>query len=235
MESKEKKEIILRDVVKSELKKADYQISGSTYHALRNDCRVIVNVQSSRFNSAATGYSFWFNISTIPAEIPLKELKYRMAEFSFIRESLLLPDCGYLHPYRNGADYCIDGYKSYQPQNMDVEKIRDYIQMDLQKYILPQLEEVQSLSDWARKKSEWEQNANSQRITLLRYFSVAQMLAPAPETVEHLILIQSDMALSNEAIKENEALYQQSRAFSAWPDHDKWPMIQAAVEKNEPQ
>lgn len=231
MESKEKKEIILREVVKSEFKKAGYQISGSTYHALRNDCRVIVNVQSSRFNSPATGYSFWFNIGSVPAEIPLKELKYRMVEFSFIRESLLLPDCGYLHPYRNGADYCIDGYKSYQPQNMDVEKAQDYIRADLQNYILPQLEEVQSLSDWAYKQDEWEEHAASKRITLLRYFSMAQMLAPAPETVEHLIITQSDMALSNEAIKENEDLYQQSRAFSAWPDHDKWPMIQAAVEK----
>lgn len=232
MTTKEKKTIILKEVITPAFKEEGYRTIGQTYYRVQGDCCMTVKIQSSHFNSAATGNTFWFHIEAFPKETSREQLKeWNSWGSSSIHESSLLPDCGYLHPYRNALGYCIDGYKNYVPQDMDIEDIKERIGSDLREVILPQLDEIKSLDDWNRQKEEWtEQSWQSTRILLIRYFGSAQMSAVVPEMVLKLRDTQHRFGLSSETIRENEPLYQEVRAFSDWPDDDKWSFILSALE-----
>lgn len=233
MTSKEKKEIILKEIVAPAFKEAGYRTIGQTYYRVQGECCLTVKTQSSRFNSAATGYTFWFHIKALPKETTREKIKeWNSYGTSSIHEDSLLPDCGYLHPYHNPMGYQIDGYKNYVPQDMDIEDLKNRIGSDLREVILPQLDGIRSLDDWEKRKEEWtERNWNSPRILLLRYFGSAQMCAVVPETILNLKDTQRRFGLSSEMIREQEALYQQVRAYSSWPDDDKWEFILSALQQ----
>lgn len=231
MTSKEKKSIILKEVITPAFKQAGYRTIGQTYYCVQGDCCIAVKIQSSHFNSDATGYTFWFHIHAFPKETSKETLKeWNAWGSSDVHESLLLPDCGHLHPYRSPLGYQIDGYKNYAPQDMDVEDIKKRIGSDLHDVILPQLAEIKSLDDWKTRKEEWMERGNSQRVLLLNYFGSAQMSATVPEMAIKLRDTQRRFGLSSEMIRENEALYQEIRALSAWPDDNKWGFILSALE-----
>lgn len=113
MTPKEKKDVILKEVIKPGLKNAGYQSAGQTYCSVRRECCLAVRIQSSRFNSAETGFVFWLNIAVFPKDVPKDTLKAGC--FGEIKENVLLPDGGVLHPYRSSLGYQIDGYKDYKP------------------------------------------------------------------------------------------------------------------------
>lgn len=227
MTTKEKKVIIQKEIVASAFREAGYRTIGKTYYRVQGDCCMTVKMQSSQFNSAVTGYTFWFHIEAMPKETTREKLKdWNLYGSSSIHESSLLPDCGYLHPYHNPLGYQIDGYKNYMPQDMDVEDIKKRIGSDLHEIILPQLDGIRSLDEWEKRKTEWTQQVwNSQRMLLLRYFDSAQMCAVVPETVLRLKDTQRQFGLSSGTIREQEALYQEVRAYSSWPEDDKWEFI----------
>ena len=228
MTSKEKKDLVLRQAVKPELKKAGYSVVGQTYYRMQEDCCIAVNIQSSQFNSAVTGYSFRFNIEAFPQDVS-KELLKSGAFGDDIHEAVLLPDCGHLHPYRTSGGYQIDGYRNYKPMNMDVEDIEARIGDDMGRYILPQLAEIKNLVDWETKKQEWKKRYDSKRVLLLSYFSLAQMLAETPDNHAPLLDARRRFGLSAAEIKENHELYLQVKAFSTWPDDDKWGFILSSL------
>lgn len=229
MTSKEKKDFILKEVIKPGFQNAGYEKAGETYNSARKDCCIAVRVQSSQFNSAATGYTFWLNIAAFPKDVKKETLKEGC--FREIREAVLLPDCGFLHPYRNSMGYHIDGYKDYKPQDMDVEKIRKRISEDLSQYILPKLQEIETMSDWEQHKQEWEAQFNSERVRLIRYFEGAQMqfLDFGARSAEALSVLQANTGVSAEEIRENQSLYEQVKGLSSFPNEDKWKYIMAAL------
>ena len=225
MTSKEKKDIVVKEVIIEGLKAAGYRGSGLTYYIEKEDFHLAINIQSSRFNSVITGYNFRLNINTITKDISIKELKYQCSNFSGIQEYLLLPDCGMLHPYHDILGYRIDGYKDYKPQDMDIENIKMRIRDDLQQEILPKLACVNTFSDWEGKKEEWEKQFDTPRVSLIRYYSSAQMSAVVQEFSLRLQMIQKSMGITNDEIRENEDLYQQVRALSYWASENKWRFI----------
>lgn len=232
MTTKEKRGIILKEVITPAFKEEGYRTIGQIYYRVQGDCCMAVKLQSSQFNSVATGHTFWFHINAFPKETSRDQLKeWNSCGDSDIHESWLLPDCGFLHPYRNAIGYHIDGYKNYVLQDMDIEDIKKRIGSDFRDVILPQLAGIISLDEWDRRKEEWaEQSWQSQRVLLLRYFDSAQMLAVVPETILVLRDTQHRFGLSSETIRENEPLYQEVRAFSDWPDDNKWSFILSALE-----
>lgn len=229
MTSKEKKDFLLKEVIKPGFQNAGYEKTGETYNSVRKDCCIAVRIQSSHFNSAATGYTFWLNIAAFPKDVKKETLKEGC--FREIRESVLLPDCGFLHPYRNSMGYQIDGYKDYKPQDMDVEKIRKRISEDLSQYILPKLQEIETISEWEQHKQKWGAQSNSERVRLIRYFEGAQMqfLDFGAQSAEALSVLQTTIGVSAEEIRENQSLYEQVKGLSGFPNEDKWKFIMAAL------
>lgn len=234
MTSKEKKDYLLKEVIKPQLKSAGYQMAGQNYYSVRDDCCLAIRIHSSRFNSTATGFGFWFLITTFPKDVSKETLK---GEFfgEVFTEREMLPDCGYLHPYRDARGYQIDAYKNGSPQDMDLEDIKKRISDDLCQYILPQLEAIKSFDDWERQKEEGAKKFNSQRVKLLRYFSSAQTqyLDFDERSFHALMLSRKAIEISAEEIKENKLLYEQVKAFSDSPAEDKWKIIIAALEAEE--
>ena len=225
MTPKEKKTIILEDVVKPEFENAGYDSIGQTYYHMRENCCIAVKIQSSQFNSSNTGYTFWFHIKAFPKQTSLETLKEWPAWSDSIHEDVLLPDCGNLHPYRTAKGYKIDGYKNFVPQDMDLEDIKQRIRSDLRDYILPRLAEIKNLDDWETRKKEWLNRWNSQRILLLNYFNVAQLSSAVRGNIPHLRDAQRRFGLSAETIRENQSLYEEIKTFSPWPEDDKWEFI----------
>ncbi len=231
MTSKEKKDYLLKEVIKPQLKSAGYQMAGQNYYSVRDDCCLAIRIHSSRFNSAATGFCFWFQIKAFSKDASKETLKGEFLGEVFT-ERELLPDCGYFHPYRSPLGYQIDGYKNGSPQDMDLEDIKKRISDDLCQYILPQLEAIKTFDDWERQKEEGTKKFNTQRVKLLRYFSGAQMeyLDFDARSFCSLMLSRKAIEISAEEIKENKLLYEQVKAFSDSPAEDKWKIIIAALE-----
>ena len=225
MTPKEKKTIILEEVIKPEFENAGYDSIGQTYYRMQEDCCIAVKLQSSQFNSSNTGYTFWFHIKAFPKQTSLETLKEWPAWSDSIHEDALLPDCGNLHPYRTAKGYQIDGYKNFVLQDMDLEDIRTRLRSDLQEYILPQLDRIKRLEDLETQKKEWLNRWNSERVLLMNYFSVAQMSSTVRDNIPHLRDAQRRFGLSAETIKKNQPLYEEIKAFSAWPKDDKWEFI----------
>lgn len=231
MTSREKKAILIKEVITPTFKEAGFSVIGQTYYRGQGECCIAVNLQSSQFNSVVTGYTFWFHIEAFPKETSREELKiWNASASSSVHEDVFLPDDGMLHPYRDPRGYRIDGYKNYKPQDMDIEDLKKRIGSDFRDVILPQLYEIQSLDDWNKKKAEWEKHWELPRNRLLRYFGSAQMLAVVPETVQNLRDTQRHFGLSSETIRGQEALYQEVRAYSEWPDDNKWKFILSTLE-----
>lgn len=232
MTSKEKKTAVIREVITPMFKEAGYSTLGQTYYRMQGECCMLVNLQSSHFNSVVTGFTFWFHINVRPKEDTTKEWikQWNAAASSDIHECLLLPDCGYLHPYHSALGYQIDGYRNYQPQDMDVEDIKTRIGGDFRDYILPQLDEIRTLPVWETKKKEWMERIETPRVRLLRYLSSAQMLADIPDSIPALQNSQHLIGVSSEEIRKNRELYLEIKALSEWPDDDKWAFILSSLE-----
>lgn len=234
MTSKEKKDIVLREVVKPELKRAGYRAKGNAYISMGNDCCIAICISSSRFNSNSLGFNFGFDIIFLQGDYSEERLKnWNDGSRDAIREDILLPDCALLHPYHDSLGYKIDGYKDYKPQDMDVEDIKNRIGDDLRRYILPQLAEIKCSEDWERKRQEWNEQTNSKRVCLLRFFYNAHNHNQIQSNAPHLLDIRQKNRISAQEIKENYPLYQQIKALSAFPNKDNWALILAALAAEE--
>ncbi len=231
MTSKEKKDYLLKEVIKPQFKNAGYQVAGINFYSMRDDCCLAVRIHSSQFNSASNGFGFWFKITTFPKDVSKEILKGEFLGEVFT-ERELLPDCGYLHPYRDTRGYLFAPYKNGSPQDMDLEDIRKHINDDLCQYILPQLEAIKTFDDWERQKEEGTKKLHSQRVKLLSYFSSAQMqyLDYDERSFHSLAEWRKMFELSAGEIKENKLLYKQIKASSQNPAEDKWKIIMAALE-----
>ena len=231
MNSKEKKNLVLKEVVKPLLKKAGYRSSGKVYYSQRGDCCLALCLKGSHWNSVVTGYSFYFEIMAFEGEVT-EDIKkgYWITQ---IMEYTLLPDWGYLHPYRDRIGYKIDGFKNYQPQDMQLEDIKSRIQDDMEHYIIPELAQVENFPDWERKQKEWIQRGSSERIRLLRYFTMAHSLAATSGNLPHFLGARRQLELPIETIRNNPVLYHQIQEASPWPEKDDWNFIISVLDAEE--
>lgn len=233
MTSKEKKNAVLREIVKPALKKAGYRSSGRVYYSERNNCCLALRLESSHYNSVVTGFCFWFDIMAFEGGVTESIKKGNWLERDSIKEAILLPDCGYLHPYRQTMEYLIDGYKNYKPQDMNVEDIKIRISDDMNQFILPQLTEVNTLADWKRKKEEWNEHCHAERVRLLRYFTIAHPLTCSTRNLPGLLDLRRQLELPLETIRGNSILYHQIREASRWPEMDGWKFILSVLDAEE--
>lgn len=232
MTGKEKRNIVLRETINPAIKEAGYSKIGQTYYKQCRECCMVLRMQNSRFNSEATGYDFWFHIGILSNEDAQDHpnLKDWWGGIGSVKEDILLPDCGMLHPYRNGRmGYCIDPYKNYQPQDMDLDDIKSALHRDFSEYILPQLDNIQSPKEWEEQKEKWMGQNETKRVHLLTYYFSAQMLSCAESNRPFLKQQQEQLGLTAEDIVGNIDLLHQIQALSQWPEMNAEPYVRATL------
>lgn len=178
----EKRDIVVKRVIKPALKKCGFSTSGSDWRRETEDAYIIIHMQNSQFNGIVNGACFRFHISASPkGEIREKlsnqwmyNQEHELKQFAF------LPYCGMLSPYYAGDMYQIDGYKNYLPTDVPVEDICRQIGEDFETYILPPLCEAATYEDFEKLRAEKLERYQEKEIRLLRYYYAAQ--AAAAET-----------------------------------------------------
>ncbi|WP_167957991.1 DUF4304 domain-containing protein [Anaerosporobacter faecicola] len=173
MTEKEKKNALIKEVIRPLLKSAGFKGTGTTFYSEREKCYIVINIQSSQFNLEALGYSFWYNIKRFDKS-EIKDLndvkKYRGGGFGVIHESFFLPNHGYFHPYHKPAGYNIGGTKRYQPIITDYEDAKERLSNDLTQYILPRLQPVQKEEDWNTMVHKMNEETDVEKIKMISFF-----------------------------------------------------------------
>jgi len=116
---------------------------------------------------------------------------------------------------------------------MQLEDIKSRIQDDMERYIIPELAQVENFSDWERKQKEWIQRGSSERIRLLRYFTMAHSLAATSGNLPHFLGARRQLELPIETIRNNSVLYHQIQETSPWPEKDDWNFIISVLDAEE--
>lgn len=200
----EKRDFVVKQVIKPLLKKYGFTTSGLDWHRAIDDSYIIIHMMNSQFNSIATGTSFRFHISVSKkGEIRDKLSKQWMYNQSCdLKQFDFLPYCGMLSPYYFGDMYQIDGYKNYLPSDTPVEDICAQIEEDFGKYILPKLCELRSYEDFLDLRTQKLKRYHEKEIQLLQYYYAAQSCALelSGNAYQRLVSIRKELQLSREDI-----------------------------------
>ena len=132
MNSKEKRDRVLKEVIKPLMKKEGFKSKGLTWFKELEDAWLIVHMKNGRFNNEFTGFSFEFWIS----------------------QSAFLPYERFLTPYMTSFGWQIDGYRNNKPTDYPVESIMAHVREDFEQYIFPELAKIHNQSDWTKFKEE---------------------------------------------------------------------------------
>lgn len=173
----EKRDILIKQVIKPLLKKYGFSTSGSDWRRETDDAYIFIHLQNSQINSIATGARFCFHISASKKEEIVEKLSNQwmynqctcnLTPFDFF------PYCGMLSAYYSAGWYQIDGYKNYLPTDTPIEDICRQIGEDFDKYILPELSTVKSYEDFLNLRTQKLKRYEEKEIRLLKYYHAAQ-------------------------------------------------------------
>lgn len=234
MTSREKKNKVIQQVIKPALKEAGFHsLRGTQAFSIHKEaCTIAVNIQSSQFNSKATGFSFWLNIVVDTPDLSDEQLQ-DVTFFKSFTEACFLPHQGRLHPLRDIRGYVIDGYKNYKPMDTPYEEIQAIIANDMQQYIIPGLSQIDSIADYQECVALWQEESKSQFVRLVDYFSEAHMLTlPFQKdtwigtvNMKELVEKKKTLCLTTDEILQNKSIYCKVRELSTHPQEDTWPLI----------
>ena len=210
MTEKEKKTKIVKEVIKPLIKLAGYKCSGTTFYRERQECYIIINLQSSQFNNEEIGFDFWFNIGVLDKKevVDINDVKKSYGGNSPTREEAFLPDNGLLHPYRSNG-YSIGGTKNGQRIVTDYDNAATRISDDISQYILPRLDLVQNLEDWDRLMEDLYELNNNKRNHLLSFFYGASMLACSLSNKKFLVGFIDNGRITKQEVLENMDMLQE--------------------------
>lgn len=206
MKPVEKRDIVVKQVIKPLLKKYGFSSSGIDWHREIDDSYIIIHMMNSKFNSTLTGVRFRFHISISKKE----EIKEKLSnQWMYNYESELrhydfLPYCGLLSPYNASDMYEIDGYKNYLPTDTPVEDICRQLEEDFGKYILPELYAINSYEDFFDMRTQKKKQYQKKEVRLLQFYYMAQALAVSLNEIGYrysmLAERKKDLNLSKEDI-----------------------------------
>lgn len=175
----EKRDIVVKQVIKPALKKYGFSTSGLDWHRETEDAVILIHMMNSQFNSILCGARFRFHISASKKD-EIREKLSRQWMYNQERELNqfdFLPYCGMLSPYYDSGMYKIDGYKNYLPADTPIEDICSQIREDFESYILPPLCEITSYEDFQKLRADKQERYKEKDIRLLRYYHAAQSTA----------------------------------------------------------
>ncbi len=154
MNSKEKRDRIIREVIKPLMKKEGYKCKSLTWYKELEDSFLIMHMKNGRFNNEYTGFKFQLLFSVtqtkeLSGSIDSEWINNQMCDVS---ESAFLPFERTLTPFRTFGGYWIDGYRNGKPTDYPIEDILMHIQEDFETYILPELRTIHSINDFNETK-----------------------------------------------------------------------------------
>ncbi len=182
MKPTEKRDILIKQVIKPLLKKYGFSTGGSDWRRETEDAYIFIHLQNSHFNDIVTGAHFCFHISASKKDKIKEKLSNQWMYNQFTTELKsfnFLPYCGLLSPYYWGDWYQIDGYKDYLPTDTPIEDICSQIGEDFDKYVLPELSVVQSYEDFLDLRTQKLKRYEEKEIRLLQFYRAVQVSTTA--------------------------------------------------------
>ena len=156
MNSKEKRDRVVKEVIKPLMKKEGFKSKGLTWFKELEDAWLIVHMKNGRFNNEFTGFSFefWFSITGKSELSGAIEQEWIRNQMRGISQSAFLPYERFLTPYMTSFGWQIDGYRNNKPTDYPVESIMAHVREDFEQYIFPELAKIHNQSDWTKFKEE---------------------------------------------------------------------------------
>lgn len=200
----EKRNVVMKQVIKPLLKKYGFSVSGSDWHREMDDFYIIIHMTNSQYNSISGGACFGFQISAVKKEELKGELskQWLYTQLTALNQFSFLPYLGMLSPYYFGTMYKIDGYQNYLPSDTPIEDICRQIEEDFGTYILPELSAIESYEDFLTLRLQKLKRNEEKEIRLLRYYYEAQrsVLEHSGSGYRLLVSLYKELNLSPEDI-----------------------------------
>ncbi len=205
MKSVEKRNLVVKQVIKPLLKKFGFSSAGQKWHRETDDVRLTIEMQNSQFNGVPTGVSFRFFIRAVrkdgSAGQPADRKKPESCE---LKQFDFLPYCGMLSPLCQADWYNFDGYKDYLPSDMPVEDICRQIEEDFGSYVLPELSAVKTYEDFLELQDRAQGRRKEKEVRLLQFYEAAQSMASVvsinPIQYTLLVNLRKNLGLSAEDV-----------------------------------
>lgn len=178
MKEQEKKNRIIKEVIKPLLKNAGYKVCGNTCISEREECYVCIYIQNSKYNLEPVGYTFWLNIGIEEKSQMTEEAIIKQhGAGEFINEAMFLPNHGLIHPYHNACGYTIGGTQNKKLIETDYDACKRRIINDFETCILKELKEIQSIKDWKDLNQRLFEKQYTKRNAVISFFSRIPLLA----------------------------------------------------------
>lgn len=231
MKSCEKRELVVKEVVKPLMKKAGFKCKRTEWWKELEDGFLFVHMKNSQFSGATTGICFSFQFSaSYKDELRDKvEKQWLYNQMSCIEEELFLPYCGYLAPNRTTSGYRIDGYKNYLPTDVSVEEIMTQIQEDFKIYIMPEIEAVKNVDDFKLLMTNKKKRFHEKEIRILRFYSAMHQICCTDSNLELAMRSFDQFELTNEDIRSHYEWLSVIARNSSLPHLDARPFIEKVL------
>ena len=231
MKPTEKRDILVKQMLKPLLKHRGFQSSGYSWWKELEDGWLFIYMKNSRWNGVATGAAFEFQISVSGKDNIRDKLSDQwMYNRVCLSQDDFLPYRGMLDPRKDTMGYKIDGYRNYLPQDEPLEEIIEQVRGDFEGHILPALEQLRTKADWEVLYRERRDAGDTAENRLLRYYSVAHMLSCSESNIPVLIQNQHDFALTPEEIMSHFDWLEIIRQNSSLPCLDTKAFILRSLE-----
>lgn len=178
MKSVEKRNLVVKQVIKPLLKKFGFSTAGQKWHRETDDVRLTIELQNSQFNGMPTGIRFRFFIRAVRKDGSAGQPADRKEPASCeLNQFDFLPHRGMLSPLCCADWYQFDGYQDYLPSDVPVEDICRQIEEDFGSYILPELSAVKTYEDFLELYDRAQGRREEKEVRLLQFYDAAQSMA----------------------------------------------------------
>lgn len=232
----EKRDIVVKQVIKPLLKKYGFSTAGLNWHREIDDSYIIIHMMNSQFNSILAGARFRFHISASKKDEIRNKLseqwiynqEYELQQFDF------LPYCGMLSPFYSPAMYQIDGYKNFLPTDTPVEDICRQMGEDFEKYILPELCAIKSYEEFLELRAQKLERYKEKEVRLLQFYHAVQGFSTCTgRNIGELVKFRKELELNAEDIASHLEWLDICRENSSYTKIDaKEIAIRASKEEN---
>lgn len=220
----EKRDVIVKQVIKPLLKEYGFTTSGLDWRRKENDMYLIIHMMNSQWNSISCGASFRFHISAVEKGAIRDKLSNQWVynQACDLKHLDFLPYCGMLSPLYSGGMYQIDGYKNFLPSDTPVEQISRQIEEDFSKYILPQLAEIKSYEEFQDLRIQKLKRYEDKEIRLIKYYYMAQGCTSilAGDPYQKLVNYRKKNGINREDVMEHLEWLDVCRANAAFTKLD---------------
>lgn len=231
----QKRDLLVKEVLAPLLKEAGFYKKRMNWWKELEDGYLFISMQNNRFNSEASGCSFWFYFSaSYKNEIRDKlENQWIANQLGSISEHDFLPHGGMLAPNRDGMGYRIDGYRNWQPYDLPIEEIFEQVKKDFEVYIMPQLMLINDVKAFRELKDTLRKKEITKEDKLIKYYGLVHTFSCCDDNLPFAVEIQNDLGLTAEDIRSRYDLLDIITQNSCYSEMDAKPFIEKSLKVEE--